>query len=175
MSERKRTDLASAVDDVSRVATGVLGRLLGPKAVGKADLDEVPLDPRIDRAVTNVGDAVGRVLQAVGHGLESHPDDPEQAVHDIGQRLREKAAPERKEGWSALSTGIGTLVGGVGAVADRVIDRVSAELQPKHKEKAEDPEPMEPGVTTPEDDVVVPASEVDTIQLTPDEPVKRDL
>ncbi len=92
MSERKRTDLASAVDDVGRVATGVLGRLLGPKAVGKADLEDVPLDPRIDRAVTNVGDAVGRVLQAVGHGLESHPGDPEQAVHDIRTWLTIQAA-----------------------------------------------------------------------------------
>lgn len=191
MGDRKRTDLASAVDDVGRVATGVVGRLLGPKAVGKQDLEEMPLDPRIDRAVTKVGDAVGRVLQAVGHGLESHPLDPEQAVHDISSRLREKAPPEKKEGWSAFSTGIETLVGGVGVVADRVIDRVSAELQPKKAQQAEEAAAasdtsqvtsplVEPSPTDlvepPVDDVVVPASEAETLQLTPDEAAgKRNL
>ena len=172
MSERKRGDLGNAVDDVSRVATGMLGRLLGPKAVGKTDLDPAePLNPKLDRALTSVGDAVGRVLQAVGNGLEHHPLDPEQAVHEIGARLRSKTPPEKSDGWSALSTGIGSLVGGVGAVADQVIDRVSAEINPKKQ-----PAGVEPTEAA-ADAVVVPASEADTVLLStePAAPPKRDL
>jgi hypothetical protein len=161
MSERKRTEFAGAVEDAGRVATGLLGRLLGPKAVGKKELGpDDAVNPSLDRAITGVGDAVGRVLGAVGHGLEHHPLDPEQAVHEIGSRLREKGPAEVNEGWSALSTGLGTLVGGVGAVADRVIDRVAAEIQPKRDAKDGAPVPDPSAVDI---DIVAPPSEVPTV------------
>lgn len=168
MSERKRIDLGAAVDDVSRVATGVVGRLLGPKAVGKQELGEdLSVDPKLDRALDKVGDAVGKVLQAVGAGLESHPLDPEQAVHEIGSKLRDKAPPERADGWSALSTGVNRLVGGVGAVAEGVIGKVSGERRKEDAPAAAEPEA--PAVEVPRSE-----SELDSLGIGA-EPPKRDL
>lgn len=134
----KKSDLESAVNDLGKVATGIFGRMFGPKAVGKETLDaETPtLSPEADKVITDVSEGFGKLLHAVGEGLKQHPTDPFAAANTFGEKVQAGEAPPPLEGWSGLASGAKTLGEGLGSVAEGVLDAVA----PK-RPKADAPEP----------------------------------
>lgn len=130
----KKSDLDNAVEDLGKVASGVLGRLFGPRAVGREQLDEGPtLSPEVDAALVEAGRGVGRLLHAAGSALKEHPVDPVAAVEKAAETARAGEDPPPLEGWSELSGGVKSLAQGLGAVAEGVLD-VVAPRKPKAEE-----------------------------------------
>jgi hypothetical protein len=123
----KKSDLENAVEDLGKVATGVFGRMFGPKAVGKErlDADSPTLSPEADKALAEVSEGFGKLLHAVGEGLKQHPTDPIAAVNTFAEKTESGEAPPPLEGWSGLSSGAKSLGEGIGTVAERVLDAVA--------------------------------------------------
>lgn len=134
--EKKKSDLETAVDDLGKLATGLAGKLFGPKLVGKdkLDPDQPVLSPEADRAIDQVGENIGRLLHAAGEGLKKRPLDPVQALGEAEQAARAEELPPPPEGWSELSGGLKNLAEGFGSVAEGVLDVVAP-----RKPKAEPP------------------------------------
>lgn len=79
--ERLRSDLEQGLESLGKVLTGVAGRLLGPKAVGKEALGPEPtLSPEADELIEKAGEVAGRYLHATGEALKEHPLAPGKAL-----------------------------------------------------------------------------------------------
>lgn len=152
-------DIDAAVGELGRLATGVVGHVLGAKAVGKAEGEVPSVSPVVDEAIDRVGDTLGRILHAVGDGIAQHPTAPDQAVKAVGANLRDPTPPPRAPGWSGLSAGIGALARGLGAVGERVADELAGkkpapetppEPPPETPESTAAPEPGAEPVDEPE-------------------------
>ncbi len=93
MSDDKNTSqVEDTLDDLARMAYGVAGKLLGPRATkGRVDPDKPVVSDEVDQVLEDIGSSMGKILKAAGDGLLG--DQPE-------------APPaEDDEGWSPLATG----------------------------------------------------------------------
>ncbi len=138
---RDKSELERSFESLGRALTGVTGRLLGPKAIGREALPpESAISPEADEALEKVGEDLGRILNAAGKALEAHPLDPAEAVREARAHTDDPVVPE--EGWSPLAAGLVSLGGGLAKVAEGVLD-VVAPRKPKDGE-AGTSEPAEP-------------------------------
>jgi hypothetical protein len=113
-----------AVEELGRLATGVVGHLLGAKAVGKAEGEVPSVSPVVDEAIDRVGDTLGKILHAVGEGISELPA-PDKAVKVAGATLRDPAPVPKAPGWSGLASGLGHLARGLGTAAGKVADELA--------------------------------------------------
>lgn len=149
MSERDKSDLEQGLQSLGRAATGLAGRLLGPKAIGRHELPpESSISPEVDEAITRAGAQVGRVLHATGEGLKAHPLHPAEALRTARASSEDPIEPD--PGWTPLAAGIKNLGGGLAKVAEGVLD-VVAPRRPKRG----------PSTDGAEQDEVVDASEAE--------------
>lgn len=124
MSEREKSELERGLQSLGKAFTGVTGRLLGPKAIGRAELPpEVAISPEADDALEKAGADLGRILHATGEGLKRHPMDPAGALRTA--RAHQSDPVEAEPGWSPLTAGILNLGGGLAKVAEGVLDVVA--------------------------------------------------
>ena len=133
-SDAPRSDMEAGLDALSRVATGLTARLLGPRAVKRDALPERPaISPEVDEAIGQAGDALGRLLHATGEALKERPTDPVGAAKEVQSRLHDPITPP--EGWSTLSVGARSLGGGLLKVTEGVLDVVA----PRKRREEADP------------------------------------
>ncbi|MES2638664.1 MAG: hypothetical protein V4850_04260 [Myxococcota bacterium] len=129
MSERDKSELERGLQSLGRAFTGVTGRLLGPKAIGREELPPgSSISPEADAAIEKVGADLGRFLHATGEGLKAHPMDPSQALRTA--RASAEDVVEADPGWTPLAAGLKNLGGGLAKVAEGVLD-VVAPRRPK--------------------------------------------
>ncbi len=130
---REKSELERGLEGLGRALTGVTGRLLGPKAIGRTELPpEVAISPEADQALADVGEGLGRLLHATGEGLKAHPLDPGQAFKTV--RAHQSDPVTAEPGWSPLSAGLLNLGDGLARVAEGVLDVVA----PRKPRSAED-------------------------------------
>ena len=130
---RDKSELERGIESLGRALTGVTGRLLGPKAIGRETLPpESAISPEADETLAKVGDDLGKLLNAAGAALEAHPLDPAAAVREARAHTSDEVHPE--EGWTPLAAGLVKLGGGLAKVAEGVLDVVAPK---KPKEGAE--------------------------------------
>lgn len=130
---RDKSELERGFESLGRALTGVTGRLLGPKAIGRETLPpESAISPEADETLAKVGDDLGKLLNAAGAALEAHPLDPAAAVREARAHTSDEVHPE--EGWTPLAAGLVKLGGGLAKVAEGVLDVVAPK---KPKEAAE--------------------------------------
>jgi hypothetical protein len=129
MSERDKSELQRGLQSLGRAFTGVTGRLLGPKAIGREELPPgSSISPEADAAIEKVGADLGRFLHATGEGLKAHPMHPSEAFRTA--RASADDAVEADPGWTPLAAGLKNLGGGLAKVAEGVLD-VVAPRKPK--------------------------------------------
>jgi hypothetical protein len=130
---RDKSEFERGIESLGRALTGVTGRLLGPKAIGRETLPpESAISPEADETLAKVGDDLGKLLNAAGAALEAHPLDPAAAVREARAHTSDEVHPE--EGWTPLAAGLVKLGGGLAKVAEGVLDVVAPK---KPKEGAE--------------------------------------
>ena len=147
---RDKSELERGMESLGRAFTGITGRLLGPKAIGRAELPvEAAISPEADEALERGAADLGRFLHAAGEGLKAHPLDPAAAARTARAHAEDTLTPE--EGWSPLAAGLVTLGGGLSKVAEGVLDQVAprkpkppAEDDGVDAETAEAPTPGDP-------------------------------
>lgn len=137
-----KSDLERGLESFGKVLTGVTGRLLGPKAIGREELPpDVTISPQADEALQRAGNDLAKLLAAAGEGLKAHPLAPEEAVRTA--RAHADDPIEGKDGWSPLTTGIVTFGDGLAKVAEGVLDKV-APRKPKPDAAEPDAAPDDP-------------------------------
>jgi hypothetical protein len=131
---REKSDLEQGLESFGRALTGVTGRLLGPRAIGRTELPAEPaISPEADAALEKAGADLGRLLHATGEGLKAHPLDPAGALRTVREHQADPVDTE--PGWSPLSAGLLNLGGGLAKVAEGVLDAV-APRRPRADEAA---------------------------------------
>lgn len=131
---RDKSELERGFESLGKALTGITGRLLGPKAIGREALPpETAISPEADEAIEKVGEDLGRLLHAAGEALKEHPLDPAEAVKAAKAHTADPVEPE--DGWSPLAAGIANLGGGLAKVAEGVLD-VVAPRKPKEEGEA---------------------------------------
>lgn len=134
MSERDKSELERGLQSLGRAFTGVAGRLLGPKAIGREELPPgSSISPEADAALEKAGADLGRLLHVTGEGLKAHPLDPSEAFRTARASSEE---PIADPGWTPLAAGLKNLGGGLAKVAEGVLD-VVAPRKPKDGADAE--------------------------------------
>jgi hypothetical protein len=133
------SDLDRGLDGLFKATEGVAARLFGPRLVGRETIGPTPaISKEADEALSNAGEAVGRLLNAAGTAMRDHPLDPGEAVKTATQRV-EEPVPE-SPGWSPLSTGMASFGSGLLKVAEGVLDQVAprkAGKKPAHAADAD--------------------------------------
>lgn len=152
MTTRDKSELERGIESLGKALTGVTGRLLGPKAIGRETLPPEPaISPEADEAVSKAAEDLGRLLNAAGEALKAHPLEPAEALKTARAKTDEPVVAE--DGWSPLAAGLVNLGGGLAKVAEGVLD-VVAPRKSKTPE-GEDPldtqgdAPAEPEAVTP--------------------------
>ncbi|MDP2308315.1 MAG: hypothetical protein Q8P18_20010 [Pseudomonadota bacterium] len=126
MSSRDKSELERGLQSLGRVFTGVTGRLLGPKAIGREELPpESSISPEADAALEKAGADLGRILHATGEGLKAHPLDPSGALRTARASASAGDPVESDPGWTPLAAGLKNLGGGLAKVAEGVLDVVA--------------------------------------------------
>jgi hypothetical protein len=121
---REKSDLEQGLQSFGRALTGVTGRLLGPRAIGRTELPAEPaISPEADAALERGAAELGRILHATGEGLKAHPLDPPEAFH--AGRAHQGDQVDPPPGWSPLSAGILNFGGGLAKVAEGLLDAVA--------------------------------------------------
>lgn len=119
-----KSDLEQGVESLLKASEGVAARLFGPKLVGKDSLPEGPaISKDADEAISQAGEALGRLLNAAGTGMREHPLRPGEAVKTAAQHVEDPV--QAQEGWSPLTAGIRSFGGGLFKVAEGVLDQVA--------------------------------------------------
>jgi len=137
---RDKSELERGFESLGRALTGVTGRLLGPKAIGREELPpESAISPEADERIAQVGADLGRILHATGEGLKAHPLDPTEALRTA--RASSDDPVEADPGWTPLAAGLKNLGGGLARVAEGVLDVVAPR---KPKAEGEDDAPGDP-------------------------------
>jgi len=135
-ADRFAKDLSDGLHDLGKFATGVAGKVLGPKAdlANEEDPERTVVTPEIDDAIEKAGAAVGHFLRAAGEGFKENPAEPAEAVDATREKARKKAetAPD-EDGWSPLVQGAKVFGEGVGAVAGELFDTLADEVSRKKK------------------------------------------
>lgn len=123
-----RSEFSAGAEALSRMATGIAARLLGPRAVRRDTMPETPaISPEIDQAIGAAGDALGRLLHATGEAMKHHPADPAGVAREAQAHLNDPV--EVPEGWSPLSVGVRSMGGGLLKVTEGVLDVVAPRRQ----------------------------------------------
>ena len=136
---RDKSELERGFESLGRALTGVTGRLLGPKAIGREELPpESAISPEADERIAKVGADLGRILHATGEGLKAHPLDPTEALRTA--RASSDDPVEVDPGWTPLAAGLKNLGGGLARVAEGVLDVVAPR---KPKAEGEDDTPAD--------------------------------
>lgn len=91
--DKTSSQVEDTLDDLAKMAYGVAGKLLGPKATkGRVDPDKPVVSEEVDQVLEDIGSSMGRILKAAGDGL-------------LGDQADETAETPDDEGWSPLATG----------------------------------------------------------------------
>lgn len=134
--ERLRSDLEQGLESLGKVLTGVAGRLLGPKAVGKEALGPEPtLSPEADELIEKAGEVAGRYLHATGEALKEHPLAPGKALDAARGHLDDPLAPP--PGSAPLVEGLKTLGSGLEKVAEGLLDQVAPRKPRPHDDDSQ--------------------------------------
>ncbi len=129
-------DLSDGLHDLGKFATGVAGKVLGPRAdVAEGEPDRTVVTPEIDGAIEKAGEAVGHWLRSAGEGMTEHPTEPGDAVDATREKGRESERVDSADddGWSPLVQGARVFSEGVGAVAGELFDTLADEVSRKPK------------------------------------------
>ena len=127
-----KSDLEQGVESLLKASEGVAARLFGPKLMGKDHLPEGPaISKDADEAISQAGEALGRLLNAAGTGMREHPLRPGEAVKTAAQHVEDPV--QAQEGWSPLTAGIRSFGGGLFKVAEGVLDQVAPRKPKKDK------------------------------------------
>ncbi|MFN7144808.1 MAG: hypothetical protein ACK4YP_13610 [Myxococcota bacterium] len=138
MSTREKSELERGFESLGKALTGVTGRLLGPKAIGRETLPPEPaISPEADEAVSKAAEDLGRLLNAAGEALKAHPLEPAEALKTARAKTEEPVVAE--EGWSPLAAGLVNLGGGLAKVAEGVLDAVA----PRKTKTADGADPID--------------------------------
>lgn len=122
--DAEKSDLEQGVESLLKASEGVAARLFGPKLMGKDSLPEGPaISKDADEAISQAGEALGRLLNAAGTGMKEHPLRPGEAVKTAAQHVEDPVPAA--EGWSPLTAGIRSFGGGLFKVAEGVLDQVA--------------------------------------------------
>jgi hypothetical protein len=117
------SELEEGLHHLGNVLGGVATRLLGSRVTGRAVKDKPTISPAADDLITDVGDNLGRLLNAAGKALEAHPTAPGAA---LDAATREAATPvETPDGEAPLTQGLKALGRGLAATSEAVLDRVA--------------------------------------------------
>lgn len=130
--------LSDGLFTLGKLATGVAGKVLGPRADLAADEpSRTVTTPELDDAIEKAGATVGHWLRSAGDGMSENPADPAEAVDAAREKAREGQAETASDddGWSPLVQGAKVFSEGVGAVAgellDTLADQTSRDKKPK--------------------------------------------
>lgn len=117
------SELEDGLHHLGNVLGGVATRLLGSSVTGRR-VDERPsISPEADAIITDLGDNLGRLFQAAGRALESHPTDPGAALDAAARATSHPVSPG--EGEAPLTAGLRSLGRGLAATSEAMLDRVA--------------------------------------------------
>lgn len=132
-ADKLAKDLSEGLADLGKFATGVAGKVLGPRADMAADeADRTVVSPEVDDAIEKAGAAVGHWLRSAGEAMDEHRTEPGEAVDAAREKASEPAetGPD-DDGWSPLVQGAKVFGKGVGAVAGELFDTLADEVSRK--------------------------------------------
>lgn len=158
--EPERSDLQQGLEGLGNAITGIAAQLLGSKLVGKAP-ERPAISPVADEALRDLGDSVGRALNAAGHALSEHPTAPAKAFEDLREHVADPV--EVAEGSAPLTEGLKSLATGIEKVAVGVLDAVAPRRPRRGGEAAEAGEAAEPPESTGVEVEAEPALEPDQV------------
>lgn len=142
------SELEESLQHLGKAVGGVMTRLFGEKLTGvHVDPERPVIGREVDQAVTALGDTVGRLLHAVGAGLEAHPTEPGAMVDEV--RAAQQAPLEVPEGEAPLTVGLRSLGRGLSRSAEALMDKVSPR-RPETSGSNDDEDDV--GTTAPDDD-----------------------
>lgn len=126
------SELEEGLHHLGNVLGGVATRLLGSGITGRKVAEKPTISPAADDLISDVGDNLGRLLNAAGKALEAHPTAPGAA---LDAATREAANPvEAPEGEAPLTEGLRALGRGLAATSEAVLDKVAPRVDPGGEE-----------------------------------------
>lgn len=141
------SELEESLNHLGKAMGGVMTRLFGEKVTGvHIDPDRPVIGREVDQAVTSLGDTVGRLLHAVGTGLEAHPTQPSAMVEEV--KAAQQAPLEVPEGEAPLTVGLRSLGRGLTRSAEALFGKspsrgTDASTSESDASQAPEPDPMD--------------------------------
>lgn len=117
------SELEAGLHHLGNVLGGVATRLLGPRVTGRPVETKPSISPAADDLISDVGDNLGRLLNAAGRALEAHPTAPGAAFDAATRGAAEPV--DAPEGEAPLTQGLRALGRGLAATSGAVLDRVA--------------------------------------------------
>ena len=125
--ERKdpeRSDLDDALEGLSGLAHGLVGKLLGPRATPKGQ--GVVVNEDVDKALDDVGSTLGSLLSAAGEAMKEHSTAPDAAVEATVEKVQAGHKADGRDGWSPLVEGASAFAEGFGKMSTDLLDGLMA-------------------------------------------------
>ena len=128
-ADKLHSDLESGLNDLGRLARGLAGKVVGPRADPLRPEGQSVVSPEVDQTLEGVGNTLGHWLKAAGEAMNENPDAPNKAIDETLEKGREAQIEERadEEGWSPLVQGARVFSEGLGQVTASLLDSLVAE------------------------------------------------
>ena len=117
------SELEEGLQHLGNVLGGVATRLLGPAVTGRNIDDRPTISPAADALISDMGANLGRLFNAAGRALESHPSAPGAALDAAARDASTPVSPA--EGEAPLTAGLRSLGRGLAATSEAMLDRVA--------------------------------------------------
>ena len=117
-------DLGKGLADLGKLATGIAGKVIGPRVDIAREPERTVVTPEVDAAIEKTGEIVGHWLRAAGSAMKEHPSEPGQALDEALKTAEEEKAETQADddGWSPLLQGAKVFGQGIQSVAGEVFD-----------------------------------------------------
>ncbi len=117
------SELQAGIEQVGKVLGGVLTGLLGSRSTGIKPTDGPILGKGADEKLHELGDRVGRVLNAAGQHLSEDPSHPAKALE---RSWTDRDAPvDVDDGDTPLSVGLRAFAKGLSRTTESLLDQIA--------------------------------------------------
>ncbi len=137
-ADRLQADLVDGLDELGRLARGLVGKVAGPRMAEQRDPDKPVVSPEVDETIEGLGNTLGHWLRAAGEAMAENPDKPGVVLDEALERGRDEPITEEpdEEGWSPLVQGARAFSAGLGQVTGSLLDSLMADKGRRRRPKA---------------------------------------